>query len=122
MRTAYKFRLYPNKQQEAQLGMTLEVCRHLWNDALADRKNAWEQEGIFRTYEQQAELLKIEKENGRYASIHSQVLQDILRRLMKAFDNFFRRVREGAKEKGYPRFKSQYKSITYPQFGFKAQR
>ena len=121
MRTAYKFRIYPNKQQKAILDHTLEGCRHLWNDALADRKNAWEQEGISRTYEQQAELLRIEKDNGRYAGIHSQVLQDVLRRLKKAFDNFFRRVQEGAKEKGYPRFKSQYKSITYPQSGFKLE-
>lgn len=121
MRTARKFRIYPNKRQEAQLDQTLEVCKHLWNDALADRKNAWEQEGISRTYEQQAELLRIEKENGRYDGIHSQVLQDVLRRLKKAFDNFFRRVQEGAKEKGYPRFKSQYKSITYPQSGFKLE-
>jgi len=121
MKTAYKFRIYPSRQQEAMLYLTLETCRHLWNDALADRKNVWEHEGISRTYEQQAELLRIEKENGRYAGIHSQVLQDVLRRLKKAFDNFFRRVQEGAKEKGYPRFKSQYKSITYPQSGFKLE-
>jgi putative transposase len=121
MKAAYKFRLYPTKQQEAMLDLTLETCRHLWNDALADRKNAWERDGITRTYNQQAELLRIEKENGRYAGIHSQVLQDVLRRLKKASDNFFRRVREGAKEKGYPRFKSQYKSITYPQSGFKLE-
>jgi putative transposase len=50
MKTAYKFRLYPNKQQEAQLALTLETCRHLWNKALADRKNAWEREGITRSY------------------------------------------------------------------------
>ncbi len=57
MKTAYKFRLYPNKQQETQLSLTLDTCRHLWNRALADRKNAWEHEGITRSYEDQAALL-----------------------------------------------------------------
>ena len=50
MRTAYKFRMYPTKQQEAQLDLTLETCRYLYNLALADRKNAYEVEGISRTY------------------------------------------------------------------------
>ena len=44
MRTAYKFRIYPNKQQIAVLDVTLETCRHLWNNALADRKNTWDQD------------------------------------------------------------------------------
>jgi putative transposase len=49
MRTAYKFRMYPTKQQEAQLDLTLETCRHLYNLALVDRKNAYEAEGVSRT-------------------------------------------------------------------------
>jgi putative transposase len=103
MKTAYKFRLYPNKQQEAQLALTLETCRHLWNKALADRKNAWEHEGITRSYEDQAALLVFEKQsNPHLNAVHSQVEQDVLRRLQKSFDNFFRRVREGARKKGYP--------------------
>ncbi|MCJ7443808.1 MAG: helix-turn-helix domain-containing protein, partial [Methanotrichaceae archaeon] len=61
MRTAYKFRMYPNKQQEATLGTTLEICRHLYNIALADRKNTYELEGISRSYEDQAGFLIGEK-------------------------------------------------------------
>jgi len=49
MKTAYKFRLYPNRQQKAILELTLETCRHLYNLALVDRKNAYEVEGINRT-------------------------------------------------------------------------
>jgi putative transposase len=66
MKTAYKFRLYPNRQQEAQLALTLDTCRHLWNKALADRKNAWEREGITRSYEDQAALLVFEKQSNPY--------------------------------------------------------
>ena len=38
MKTAYKFQLYPNRQQEAQLALTRETCRHLWNKALAEKQ------------------------------------------------------------------------------------
>jgi putative transposase len=61
------------------------------------------------------------KENDeRFQSIHSQVLQDTVRRVDKAFQNFFRRVQAGEKV-GYPRFKSarRHDSFTYPQSGFK---
>jgi transposase len=37
MKTAYKFRMYPNKQQEASLDLTLDTCRYLYNQTLADR-------------------------------------------------------------------------------------
>lgn len=122
MKTAYKFRLYPNKLQEAQLDVTLETCRHLYNTALADRKNAYETEGISRSYEDQAAMLTIEKKEGNFQGVFSQVLQDVLRRLDKAFKAFFRRVKSGEKP-GYPRFKGAgwYKSFTYPQAGFKLE-
>jgi putative transposase len=119
MKAAYKFRLYPNKQQEAQLDLTLENCRHLYNLALADRKNAYEVEGISRTYEDQAAMLTAEKKGGNFRGVFSQVLQDVLRRLDKSFKSFFRRIKAG-EEPGYPRFKGKgwYKSFTYPQAGF----
>ena len=122
MKTAYKFRMYPTKQQEAQLDLTLETCRHLYNLALADRKNAYEVEGISRSYEDQAAMLTVEKKEGNFKGVFSQVLQDVLRRLDKSYKAFFRRVKAG-EEPGYPRFKGQgwYKSFTYPQVGFKLE-
>ena len=122
MKTAYKFRMYPNKQQEAMLDVTLETCRHLYNTALADRKNCYEMEGISRSYEDQAATLTLEKKEGKWQGIFSQVLQDVLRRLDKSFKAFFRRVKAGEKP-GYPRFKGRgwYKSFTYPQAGFKIE-
>ena len=52
-------------------------------------------------------------------SVHSHVLQDVAKRLDKAFHAFFRRVNNGEKP-GYPRFKSfgRYHSFTYPQGGY----
>lgn len=34
MKSSYKFRIYPNKVQIAELDETLEICRNLWNTAL----------------------------------------------------------------------------------------
>ena len=120
MKTAYKFRMYPNRQQEAQLDLNLETCRRLYNLALADRKYSYETEGTSRTYEDQAAMLVVEKKDGNFTCVFSQVLQDVLRRLDKSFKAFFRRVKNGEKP-GYPRFKGVgwYKSFTYPQVGFK---
>ncbi|MHC1631805.1 MAG: RNA-guided endonuclease InsQ/TnpB family protein [Methanotrichaceae archaeon] len=122
MKSAYKFRMYPNKVQIAELDKTLEICRNLWNTALADRKTAWDKHSESRSYEDQASSLVGEKQNNpELKKVHSQVLQDVLRRLKKAMDNFFRRVREGAKKKGYPRFKKRYASFTFPQIGFELE-
>ena len=84
MKTAYKFRLYPTRQQEAMLDLILETCRHLYNLALADRKNAYEVEGISRNYEDQAAMLTAEKKNGNFKGVFSQVLQDVLRRIQRS--------------------------------------
>jgi len=66
---------------------------------------------------QQNDLPEIKHElREEYQEIAAHVLQDVLRRLDKAFQNFFRRVRQGAQEPGYPRFqgKNRYNSFTYP--------
>jgi len=124
LKTAYKFRMYPTRQQAHQLEQTLDTCRRLYNLALADRKIAYEVEGISRSYEDQAAMLTIERKNGNFTGIYAHCLQDVLRRLDKAFKAFFRRVKSGEKP-GYPRFKGAgwYKSFTYPdsETGYKLE-
>jgi putative transposase len=68
--------------------------------------------------QQSAELPAIKEVRPEYHDIHSQVLQDGLTRLDKAFQAFFRRLREG-QTPGYPRFQgsNRYASYTYKQFG-----
>jgi putative transposase len=125
MKTAYKFRLYPKRVQEAKLNLTLETCRHFYNNALAARKEAWEAgNGIFSiTYKQHLTYAKNRDQ------VYSQVLQNVLRRLDKSFLAAFGRVRtkkaartnaDRKVQPGFPRFKSKnrYKSFTYPQSGF----
>ncbi len=70
-------------------------------------------------YDQANQLPEIKQIREEYQDIHSQVLQDVLRRVKKAFDAFFRRCNL-AKEAGYPRFqgKNRYDSFCYPQGGY----
>ncbi len=119
MRT-YKYRLYPNKIQRQLLVNTLESCRVLYNCALEQRKIAFRQFEVSLNYYNQADELKTLKEYfPGYKNIYSQVLQDVLKRVDKAFQNFFRRLKTSEKP-GYPRFKGRgwYDSFTYPQSGF----
>jgi putative transposase len=117
---AFKYRLYPTKQQEQVLFKTLALCRELYNASLEERKEAYRMSKVSITYNQQAHQLPEMKElRPEYQDIHSQVLQDTLRRVDKAMQNFFRRVKAGEKP-GYPRFKTDHRfdSFTYPQVGF----
>ena len=116
---AYKFRLYPTRKQEALLTWTLDRCRELYNAALQERRDAYRMAGKSITYYDQAnQLPEIKAIRPEYQDIHSQVLQDVLRRAKKAFDAFFRRCKNGV-EPGYPRFqgKNRYDSFCYPQGG-----
>ncbi len=117
---AYKFRLSPTKKQVGKLEWMMRRCKELYNAALQERQDAYQMCGVSVSYRMQADQLPaIKKLREEYGDIHSQVLQDVLRRLDKAFQAFFRRVMNG-EEPGYPRFKSgdRYHSITYPQGGF----
>jgi IS605 OrfB family transposase len=117
---AYKFRLYPTRKQAQALQWTLDRCRELYNAALQERRDAYRMAGKSITYYDQAnQLPEIKEMREEYQDIHSQVLQDVLRRVKKAFDAFFRRCNNG-EEPGYPRFqgKERYDSFCYPQGGY----
>ena len=120
MRKAYKYRIYPTKKQERLLNTQLDQCAELYNAALQERRDAYMMCGINITYTQQtAQLPEIKALRPEYEGIYSQVLQDVLRRVDKAFKAFFRRVKAGLTP-GYPRYKNRfrYASLTYPQSGF----
>jgi len=117
---AFKYRLYPTRQQEQALVKTLALCRELYNASLEERKEAYRMSKVTITYNQQAnQLPEIKELRPELNDIHSQVLQDILRRVEKAMKAFFRRAKAGEKP-GYPRYKSynRFDSFTYPQSGF----
>jgi len=120
MKRTYQFRVYPTTQQATTLTQWLTTCRVLYNTSLAARKDAWHTHQHSVSYYEQATQLQVAKKtNPCLKAVHSQVLQDTLRRLDKTFTNFFRRIKKGEKA-GYPRFKGNYRydSFTYPQSGF----
>ncbi len=124
MTRTYKYRVYPTTQQATTLTQWLTTCRLLYNNALAARKDAWHTHQQSVTYYEQATQLQVAKQtNPCLKVVHSQVLQDTLRRLDKTFSNFFRRLKKGEKA-GYPRFKGKYRydSFTYPQSGFSLEK
>lgn len=115
----YKFRIYPNKEQVRKLNNWLETCRIIYNSALVDRKNHYARTGKGLTRTAQQVILKADKlKHPRVKEVHSQPAQEVLFRVERAFNNFFRRMRTGDKP-GYPRYKGpgQYKSLTFTQFG-----
>src|SRR5215472_13811240 len=119
-RKAFAYRLYPTKQQEQHLLFVLRRCRDLYNSALEERRAHYQMRHTGIGYTRQAaELAEIKAAFPAYQEIHSQVLQDVLRRVDKTFAAFFRRV-ANCESPGYPRFKStsRYRSFTYPQSGF----
>lgn len=122
MRKTFKYRLYPSKTQQEVLERTLNTCRILYNRALAERRDIWKNEKRSVGYYEQAVALPEQKRDNPYLSmVHSQVLQDVLKRADKSFKNFFRRLK-GGEPPGYPRFKGQYRydSFTFPQGGSRA--
>ncbi len=85
---------------------------------LNKRITAYRRSGIsLSAYQQQAELSDLKAAFPDYAAIHSQVLQDVLTRLDKTYQAFFRRVKAG-QTPGFPRFqgRDRYHSFTYKQY------
>ena len=121
MRKSFKYRLYPTKSQRSRMERTLDLCRWVYNQTLAYRKDTWEKEGRPTSkYETHNLLPSWKVERSELTEVHSQVLQNVQERVELAFKAFFRRVKSSEKP-GYPRFRGRgwYDSFTYPQAGFK---
>jgi putative transposase len=119
VRKTFKYKLKPTLAQEQAMGFVVRRCCELYNAALQERRDAWQKCGVSITIAgQSAQLPAVKAVRPEYRDIHSQVLQDVLTRLDRAFQAFFRRIREG-QTPGYPRFQgsARYNSFTYKQFG-----
>jgi len=118
-RKTYKEKLRPTPAQQRALDTVLWRCRELYNAALEQRITAWQRRRVsLSRYDQEVELKDLRAEFPQYAAIHSHILQDVLARLDKTYQAFFRRVKAGEKA-GFPRFKgrNRYHSFTYKEYG-----
>ncbi|SMO90210.1 RNA-guided endonuclease InsQ/TnpB family protein [Melghirimyces algeriensis] len=123
MLRTYKFRLYPKPEQQQRIDFTLERCRLLYNRLLDERIHTYRTEAKTLSYYEQKKTLPARKKAiPALKEVHSQVLQNVVERLDKAYKAFYRRVQNGGKT-GFPRFKgeSRYRSFTYPQSGFSVE-
>jgi putative transposase len=119
VRKTFKYRLKPTPNQERSLERTLMLCRHVYNAAVEERREAWRLRRVSVSYfQQKAELPGVREAMPEYGEVNSQVLQDVVLRVDRAFQAFFRRVKAGDTP-GYPRFhgRDRYNSFTYPQVG-----
>jgi len=112
----FAYRLYPTRSQKRLLEQTIETCRRLYNDCLAERRDVYESTGRTVTKVEQLRHVKEVKAANSYArDVHSHILQVAVADLDKSFRNFFRRVKTGEKP-GYPRFKGRDR---FDSFGLK---
>ena len=119
MRKAFVYRLWTNRNQDRELGIMLETHRRLYNACLAQKKDAYELDKKSIKYTEQSAWFKTERATNEYfARINFSSAQATMRRLDKAFQNFFRRVKGGDKP-GYPRFKGRdfFDSVEFPSHG-----
>ena len=114
MRLTFKYPVYPTQTQGQTLLAWFDHLCELQNSARNNRKYAHEKEGRFVTqYEQQA-LLKVAREKyDDFREVPQDFQVSVLKRVEKAFDAFRRRCREGAEKKGYPRYKTRVRSLTW---------
>jgi len=120
MRKTYEFRLRPTRAQERRMIATLDACRFVYNWGVEDRRNLWQYAKCGTSFYDQSDYLKhLKNANLFLKEVHAHPLQDTLRRVERAFDGFFRRVKSGERQPGYPRFKGRnwYDSFTFKEWG-----
>lgn len=108
------YKLSPNKVQRLKLETTLDVCRELYNCALEQRRIQ-----RISAYEQMKQVTEMRAVCPEYRNVHVHVLQNVIKRLDRSFQSFFRRCKEGGKP-GFPRFKARdrYDSFEFNNTGF----
>ena len=107
MNKAYKFRLYPNKEQEILINKTFGCVRFVYNKMLAERKEIYEQhkDNKEELYKQKLPTpAKYKSEFEWLKEVDSLALANAQMNLQSAYNNFFR-----DKKVGFPKFKSKKK-------------
>lgn len=100
---AYKFRIYPNTEQQVLLARTFGCVRLVYNHYLEAKTKSYEETRKSLSYAKcAADLVSFKKENPFLKEVDSIALQQALRHLDAAFQNFFRE-----KKVGYPKYKSR---------------
>jgi len=114
MRLTFKYPVYPTKTQEQTLFAWFDHLCELQNSARNNRKYAHETEGRFVSQSEQEKLLTaVRAKYDDFREVPQDFQVSVLKRVDKAFDAFRRRCKEGAAKKGYPRYKTRVRSLTW---------
>ena len=116
MLKAIKIRIYPSAEQVDFINKQLGCCRFVYNNCLAFRKDSYQNEHIsVSSSEAVKHITVLKKDNEWLKDVHSKVLQQSVRDMNQAYDNFFKR------HKGFPKFKSKHdnrQSCRFPKDAF----
>ena len=105
MNLTYKYSLLAKQCDHVKLTELLESQRVLYNAALQERRDAWKMgKKSVSLYDQYASLTECRKEFNDMKNIPANLQRGTLKRVDRAFQGFFRRVKRG-QSPGYPRFK-----------------
>jgi putative transposase len=120
MRKTFLYEARINYKTASNANQWLETCRTLYNIALDQRISIYRQDRkTISVYDQANQLPELKAAYPEFKAVGSQVLQDVLERLDKAYKSFFRRVKLKGQKAGFPRFKGygRYDSFTLKQAG-----
>ena len=116
MQRSYQYRLYPNAAQASALETILCQSRLLYNEALAHRRDVYKHTEQSVSYADQWNRFRADRKARLedFGLLNATAVQQLLRRLDKTFQAFFRRIRNGDKP-GFPRFKpaTRFRSMEY---------
>ena len=114
---AYKFRLSPDKKRQEAIDNTLVLSQQLYNKLLEKTINARKSDSKSKLSQRTISLFmrEILQEDERFYDLYAHVRVDIRNKMLKSYQNFFRRCKANKGKKGFPRFKSRdkYKSIMH---------
>ena len=92
MEKAFKYRMYPNREQRILLAKTFGCTRFVYNHYLAKRRDAYEKDGITLNYSACAkDLVSLKKEYEWLKEVDSVALQSSVKNLDTAYINFLRK-------------------------------
>ncbi len=120
MKKTFQYRAKINRETEKNAINWLNLCCILYNIALEIRISAYKNfKKSISLHNQVIQLPDLKKAYPEFKTVGSQVLQDVLERLDRAYKAFFDRCKNG--KAGFPRFKSKhrYDSFTLKQAGWK---
>ena len=106
MLKAYKYRIYPNHEQEVQIAKTFGCCRFVYNQTLAYRKDAYEKEGksVSKTDCNNYCNRELKKEYEWLKEMDKFALTNAIYHMDSTYQKFFK------EHAGYPKFKSKHDS------------